>query len=121
MTDPRILHIEVSTPQAAMDAFADIWERARRGEAVTPTESIGFESVAELLATLTSARWELIRLVRRHGPLAPEQLPALAGQSSEDIREHLAALSALGILEADASGRVLVPWDEIDLRVPLAA
>jgi hypothetical protein len=27
MTDPRILHIEVSTPQAAMDAFADIWQR----------------------------------------------------------------------------------------------
>jgi hypothetical protein len=50
MTEPRILHIEVSTPQAAMDAFADTWE--------------------------------LIRLVRRHGPLAPKALPELAGQSS---------------------------------------
>jgi predicted transcriptional regulator len=121
MTDKRILQIEVCTPQAAMEAFAETWERAERGEAVTPAEAIGFETLAELLAFLTPVRWELIRLVRRQGPLAVAQLPALTGRSAEDIREHLAQLSSLGILELDAEGRVSVPWDEIDLRVPLAA
>lgn len=121
MTEIRILHIEVSTPQAAMEAFADTWERAERGEPVTPTESIGFESLAELLAVLTPPRWELIRLLRQRGPLLPEELPTLAAQPAADIREHLATLGALGIFETDTGGRISVPWDEIDLRVPLAA
>ena len=121
MTDTRILHIEVSTPQAAMEAFADTWERAERGAAITPTESIGFESLAELLAVLTPRRWELIRLVRQRGPLPATGLPALIGESAGDTRQDLTALSTLGIVEVDAAGQACVPWDEIDLRVPLAA
>ena len=121
MTDERILQIEVCMPQAAMEAFADTWERAERGETVTPKEALGFETLAELLAFLTPVRWELIHLVRRQGPLPVAQLPSLTGRSAEDIREHLAQLSSLGVLELDADDRVSVPWDEIDLRVPLAA
>jgi predicted transcriptional regulator len=121
MTEPRILHIEVSTPQAAMEAFAETWERAARGEPVEPSESIGFESVGELLAALTPARWELIRLVRQRGPLLPVELPALTRRPLDEIHADVAALSGLGILDTAVDGRVSVPWDEIDLRVPLAA
>ena len=46
MTDERILQIEVCMPQAAMEAFADTWERAERGETVTPKEALGFETLA---------------------------------------------------------------------------
>jgi predicted transcriptional regulator len=120
-TETRVLRVEVSTPQAAMEAFADTWERAERGESLAPMEHIGFESLAELLAVLTPQRWELIRLVRQHGPLHTADLPALTGRAEEPLAQDLALLSELGIIEVYAGDQVRVPWDEIDLRVPLAA
>lgn len=124
-TETRVLRVEVSTPQAAMEDFADTWERAERGESLAPMEHIGFESLAQLLAgllaVLTPQRWELIRLVRQHGPLPTADLPALTGRAEEPLAQDLALLSELGIIEVYAGDQIRVPWDEIDLRVPLAA
>ncbi len=79
------------------------------------------DSLPELLSTLTPGRWELIRRMRRHGPLPVAELPALIGRSDQDSEADLETLRRLGIVETDADGRLHVPWDEIDLRVPLAA
>jgi len=60
MTEARILHIAVSRPQAAMEASAETWQCAERGEPLRPAEAIGFESLADLLSVLTPQRWELM-------------------------------------------------------------
>ncbi|WP_295579256.1 hypothetical protein [uncultured Lamprocystis sp.] len=121
MTERRILRIEISTPQAAMEAFAQTWERLERGEAVTPVESIGFESLSEMLSTLTPRRWELIQTVKRRGPTPIGELAEPVEQDKIPGCTDVGTLVDLGILEVDDRQRVFVPWDEIDLRVPLAA
>jgi len=121
MTERRILRIEISTPQAAMEAFAQTWERLERGEAVSPVESIGFESLSELLSTLTPRRWDLIQTLKRSGPTPIDDLAKHVEQDRTPSRADVGTLVDLGILEIDDRQRVFVPWDEIDLRVPLAA
>ena len=124
MTERRILRIEISTPQAAMEAFARTWERLERGETVNPVETIGFESLSELLSTLTPRRWELIQTVKRRGPTPIGDLLEPVEPVEHDntsSRTDVGTLVDLGILEIDDRQRVFVPWDEIDLRVPLAA
>ncbi len=121
MTERRILRIEISTPQAAMEAFAQTWERLERGEAVTPVESIGFESLSEMLSTLMPRRWELIQTVKRRGPTPIGELAEPVEQDKIPGCTDVGTLVDLGILEIDDRQRVFVPWDEIDLRVPLAA
>ncbi|WP_295427007.1 hypothetical protein [uncultured Thiodictyon sp.] len=121
MTERRTLRIEISTPQAAMEAFAQTWERLERGEAVSPVESIGFESLSEMLSTLTATRWELIQAVKRRGPTPIADLIDAVEHDGAPGRTDVGALVDLGILEIDERQCVFVPWDEIDLRVPLAA
>ena len=121
MTERRTLRIEISTPQAAMEAFAQTWERLERGEAVNPDESIGFESLSEMLSTLTATRWELIQMVKRCGPIPIADLIEAVAPDGAPGRTDVGALVDLGILEIDDRQSVFVPWDEIDLRVPLAA
>ncbi len=121
MTERRILRIEISTPQAAMEAFARTWERLERGEAISPVESIGFESLSELLSTLTPARWNLIQTSKRRGPTFIGDLAESVEHDGITGRTDIGTLIDLGILEIDEDQRAFVPWDEIDLRVPLAA
>lgn len=121
MSERRILRIEISTPQAAMEAFAQTWERLERGEAFNQVESIGFESLSELLSTLTPRRLELIQTLKRSGPTPIGDLTEPIEDDRTSNRTDVGTLIDLGILEIDDRQRVLVPWDEIDLRVPLAA
>jgi predicted transcriptional regulator len=36
------------------------------------------------------------------------------------VHTDVTALVQLGIIEKDAAGKVYVPWDEIDVNMPLA-
>jgi predicted transcriptional regulator len=37
------------------------------------------------------------------------------------VHTDVKALEDLGIIERDSEGRVTVPWDEVEVKVPLAA
>jgi predicted transcriptional regulator len=121
MTKRHTLHIEVSTAEAAMDEFARTWETLEQGIATKPIETLGFETVAELLSTLTPGRWDLIQCLKRRGPSGIEAFAASVGRDATSVHRDIDALAGLGIVERDQLGRLSVPWDEIDLRIPLAA
>ena len=121
MTERRILYIEVSSAEAALDEFARTWERAERGEALQAIETVGFESIPQMLSTLTPGRWDLIQALKRQGPATIDFLAASVGRDPARVRQDVDALVDLGIMESGDGRYVSVPWDEIDLRVPLAA
>ena len=68
MSERRVLRIEVSSPEAALDDFARAWDALADGAKLSPVEALGFESLSGLLNSLTPERWELIDWIRRHGP-----------------------------------------------------
>lgn len=117
----RVLHVEVSSLEESLGQFGEALEKTMQGVELEPFEAIGFESMIDLLNTLTPKRWELIRRLKREGPLTLYALAKVLGRDYKNVRLDVRALEGWGIIERDKAGHVLVPWDEIDVRVPLAA
>jgi len=120
MTKKRVLHIEISSMEESLEQFAETWERADRGEVVTPYHGVGFESMGQLLATLTPKRWELIERLRNEGAMTIYALAKLLGRNYKNVHGDVKALAGLGIIQ-ETDGKIEVPWDEIEARLRLAA
>ncbi len=117
----RVLHIEVSTLEESLQQFADAWRVAEKGTPAPAYHGVGFESLPRLLATLTPKRWELIRVLRREGPMTAYALAKTLQRDHKNVYADVAALEAFRIVTRTADGRVEVPWDEIDAKFRLAA
>jgi predicted transcriptional regulator len=121
MTERRVLHIEISSPDESLRQFADAWHRAERGEDVEPFYSVGFESMAELISTLTPKRWELIERLHHEGPMSIYALAKLLERDYKNVHTDVKALSGLEIVQETEDGKVVIPWDEIEAHFKLAA
>lgn len=116
----NILHIEVGAPvQASLERARRTMEALQRGRAVEPWFGIGFADLPELLAVFTPRRWELLGFLSEHGPLTVAELARALGRNYKNVHGDVAALSEWLAVEREPDGRVGVPWDEIDLRLPL--
>ena len=121
MTERRVLHIEISAPDESLRQFADTWHRAEQGEEVEPFYSVGFESMAELISTLTPKRWELIERLHHDGPMSIYALAKLLERDYKNVHTDVKALSELEIIQETEDGKVSIPWDEIEAHFKLAA
>jgi len=74
-----------------------------------------------LLCTRTPGRWDLIQALKRRGPATIDFLAASVGRDLARVRQDAETLVELAIMESGDGRCVSVPWDEIDLREPLAA
>jgi predicted transcriptional regulator len=119
----RILHIGISSAEALGQRFIDTWQHAERNEEVEPYESVNFEDLATLLATLMPKRWELLQQLHRQGPVSIYALAKTLGRDYKNVHGDVKALAELGIIERDANDKILVPWDEINIeaRIEIAA
>ena len=77
--------------------------------------------MAQMLAIFTPKRLELIARLRAEGPLSVAALAQRLGRSHQSVLADLDALTEWLAVERDESGRVFVPWDEIDLHLALNA
>jgi predicted transcriptional regulator len=116
----NVLHIKVGEPigvslARARDAMETL-ERGRRPEAYF---GIGFAELPQLLSVFTPRRWELIEFLSRHGPMTIAELARALQRDYKNVHGDVAALSEWLAVERDETGRVFVPWDEIDVRLPL--
>ena len=121
MTERRILHIEISSTDDSMRQFADVWRQAERGEEVEPFYSVGFESMAELISTLTPKRWELIERLYREGSMSIYALAKHLKRDYKNVHTDVKVLSELEIIQETEDGKIAIPWDEIEARFKLAA
>ena len=80
----------------------------------------GFESIAQFAAALTPQRWLLINALKGIGHSSIYALAKKLGRHYKNVHTDVTALVQLGIIEKDAEGKVFVPWDEIDVNMPLA-
>jgi len=120
MANKRVLHIEISSVEASLEQFADTWTQAEYGEEVVPYYGVGFESMSQLLSTLTPKRWELIERLRSTGPMSIYALAKELGRHYKKVHSDVKALSELRIIQ-EKDGKIEVPWDEIEARLRLAA
>ncbi len=121
VTKRRVLHIEISSPEESLRQFADVWHRAEQGEEVESFYSVGFESMAELISTLTPKRWELIERLHHDGPMSIYALAQLLQRDYKNVHTDVKALSELEIVQKTGDEKITIPWDEIEAHFKLAA
>jgi predicted transcriptional regulator len=105
------IEIRVSSPQAALGAFADTWHEIQAGGETTP--KLAFGSLRELFSAITEKRLELLRHVASHEGLNVRQLARSLGRDEKDVHADVTDLVELGLLERTDDGALFAPYDEI--------
>jgi len=117
----KVLHVKVAESTADLLGRArGVMESLEAGATPEPYFGIGFESLPQLLEVFSLGRWALVAYLSAQGPLSLAELARGLGRDEAEVHGDVAALMEWTVVERGADGRVWVPWDEVDLRLPLA-
>ena len=110
--------IEVAKRGFAVRAAREQIAATRRGR--LPDFRLSFESSRSLFAGLTPARVELLDTLRRVGPCSVYALAKAAARNYSNVHADIARLEELGLVERTEDGSVSVPYESVEILVPLA-
>jgi predicted transcriptional regulator len=109
-------------------------EVARRGSAVrtarrqiasartgkSPDFHLSFESARSLFAELTPARVDLLDTLRKVGPCSVYALAKAAERNYSNVHTDVGRLEELGLIERTEEDAIFVPYESVEILVPLA-
>lgn len=110
--------IEVSGKGAIFKTAAAQVSAARKGRA--PDYRLSFESARSLFAEFTPARLDLLDTLRRVGPCSVYALAKAAERNYSNVHTDVARMEELGLIDRTADGEVAVPYESVEIVVPLA-
>ncbi len=110
--------IEVSGKGSIFKSAAAQVASARQGR--VPDFHLSFESARALFAELTPARLDLLDTLRRVGPCSVYALAKAAERNYSNVHTDVARLEELGLIERTDDGQVSVPYESVEIVVPLA-
>jgi predicted transcriptional regulator len=110
--------IEVARSGSVFGAAAQQIAHVRQGR--TPDFRLSFESARSLFAELTPARLDLLDTLRRVGPCSIYALAKAAERNYSNVHTDVSRLEELGLIERSDDGAISVPFDAVEIRVPLA-
>ena len=114
--------IEIAQADAYIAAARTTARRVDAGERVPEADyHLGFATAALLFAEITPERMGLLESLKRSGPRSIDALAGQLGRDTAKVHSDVNKLMAHGLIEQDATGRVFVPWEEIQLQVTFAA
>ena len=115
-----VLQVKVGEPiEKSLAGFGEALEAAQAGKEVEPYFGIGFQTMSQFGEVFTPKRWELVEFLKAEGPLTIYALAKRLSRHYRNVHKDVTALIEWLVIEKDESGKVFVPWDEIDVRWPL--
>jgi predicted transcriptional regulator len=78
---------------------------------------LSFATPAQLVSELSPKRMELLRVLKKSGPLSIRALAKAMGRNYSNVHADVRRLIEHGLIEKDAGDRVLVPWDDVVVRM----
>jgi predicted transcriptional regulator len=110
--------IEVSRKGSVFKAATQQIAGARQGR--VPDFRLSFESARSLFAELTPARLELLDTLRRVGPCSVYALAKAAERNYSNVHTDVGRLEELGLIERVDDGNIVVPYESVEILLPLA-
>jgi predicted transcriptional regulator len=110
--------IEVSARGSLFQTAANQVAAARKGK--VPDFRVSFESARSLFAELTPARLGLLDTLRGVGPCSVYALAKAAQRNYSNVHTDVARLEELGLIERTETNEVSVPYDSVEIVLPLA-
>ncbi len=118
----RKIFISICTPE---EFHQDLRRGFKLAEAGLPPDEpihkLFFTSESDLFRTLSPKRMELVKFLRNHGPLSCRKLAAQLKRSYANVHGDVHELSQLNLIVKNKEQKLFVPWDELNIAVPLAA
>jgi predicted transcriptional regulator len=100
--------------------FVESWRAAEAGEPVA-RDHVTFLSLGAFMTAMSPRRLELMRHLRREGPMSVRRLSQQLARDYKSVHREVAMLVATGLIERRASDRVAVAWDRAVTELDLAA
>lgn len=113
------LYVRVSPAADALDRFEAAWHLATGRAAPAPLSVLSFQDLPLLLATLSPARWALLRELRSAGPVSVYALAKRLKRDYKNVHTDVARLLELGLVEKTKEERVQVTWDAVRAELRL--
>lgn len=115
------ISVGVEEADRGYERFIGAWKKAEAGGSVGPEIHLNFEDFAMLAAVLTPKRLELLKVLRREGPMSVRALSKAVGRDYKNVHVDSAELEDAGLIQRDDERRVAAPWDVIDAHFRLVA
>jgi predicted transcriptional regulator len=120
---PKTLYVRVSggpNPAAdALDRFEAAWHLASGRAAPAPLAVLSFADLPLLVKNLTPARWDLLKQLKKAGPLTIFALAKLLQRDYKNVHTDVSRLLELNLAERSEDGRVSVPWQAVRAELKL--
>lgn len=109
--------IEVARRGSAIRTARRQVAAARKGKAVD--YHLSFESARTLFSELTPARVELLDTLRKVGPCSVYALAKASERNYSNVHRDVGRLEELGLIERTGEEAVFVPYESVEIIVPL--
>lgn len=86
-----------------------------------PIHRVYFTSEEDLFSMLSPKRMELLKYLKKNGPLSCRKLATSLNRAYANVHEDVKLLTQLEIIQKDDNQKLTVPWDQVDIAVPLVA
>ena len=116
---PLQIHIGESLKDMG-DRVIKAWKRAEAGESA-PERHFSFENYATFAKTVTPRRHELLKVLRKSGPMSVRALSMLLKRDYKSVHGDVAKLLDTGLIDRTESGLVEVTWDQVTAKLDLFA
>jgi predicted transcriptional regulator len=78
---------------------------------------LSFSTPAQLVSELSPKRMELLQVLKKAGPLSIRALAKMMGRNYSNVHADVRRLIEHGLIEKDADDCILVPWDDVVVRM----
>ncbi len=122
----RNVTIRIGGLKSAFREAAEVIEKVKRGEKVTPKRSIGFENIDTLRKVLTQKRLELLKVIREKSPDSIYELAKMVNRDLKSVATDVKVLKDYWLisLEKSKKGRSRVKpeieFDKLNIEIALA-
>jgi len=116
----QTLHVRVGEALTVnLARAAQTMRELEQGQQPIPSFDLGFENVAQLFAVFTPKRWELLAVLREHGPLSIFALARLLRRDYKNVHADVAALLEWTVIEKNEQNLIYAPFADISVDVHL--
>lgn len=100
--------------------FAAAWKAAEAGREIA-RDHVTFLDIESFLAAMSPRRLDLMRHLRRAGPMSVRRLAGELARDYKSVHRETAMLVLAGLVERRAKDEVAVNWDRAVTELNLAA
>ena len=115
----KTLNVRVASAADALDRFEAAWHLATGRKAPAPLQVLSFADLPLLLKTLTPARWELLRNLRKLGRVSVFALARHLKRDYKNVHTDVAALTAIGLIEKTGKAEIQIGYEVIRAELRL--